>query len=725
MHALSRALTPLTLALTLLACDEGAEAPPPLERPQYTVAVMAELQGGGNIDAIDWAAAKVAAAGGIGGQSPLVVAWHDTRGLTDSEQLRLAETLALDDEVVAVLGPSSPGVMLQIASMMQRVDKPLVSFTSTSAAVLRAFGGSPYIWRTTLTDVAQIEVLLREARMAGARRIGLLTDVGPTGRSFFDGVPFQARIDGLEAVTTEVYGATDEVGPALDRLFAADVDQIIAVPADIDSLQAIAVGLRPHRDAEGFPPAPVVLADTGVDLNITLDRLRDDGRKLRGWQAGHDPDSGFDAGLSAFIGDPRHPHYSAAAHDALLLVAYGLEAAGGATGPALAEGIAQAVAGRGRAYGSDTDGVAATLAALRAGEAPDVDGATGPLEYDPAFGVDPVTGTLRQWSTEQPPAPGSVGLPYLRSVRLGGDAPRADWKRGPSAQSFRAPAGGEAGFEPPARRVALIAAVSGGWSNYRHQADALALYDRLLAGGMHPDDIVFISPDDIADAPQNQAPGAVFNRPGGPDVYRPDAHDYTALTPDEFLAVLRGEPSAARPTVLETDAETDVLVYLAGHGGSRGVSFGAETTAAGLDPDAETALTPTALREALCAMRAAGAFRRALVLVESCRGGVMGSAAFDGLEAGCADGPLTGVLALTAAAVDENSLAAGYDVGLDAWLGDEFSVAVQQRSGDGGSLLDLYRAVYISVAGSHVSAFNAQHFGALDAVPAAAFFEAP
>lgn len=41
------------------------------------------------------------------------------------------------------------------------------------------------------------------------------------------------------------------------------------------------------------------------------------------------------------------------------------------------------------------------------------------------------------------------------------------------------------------------------------------------------------------------------------------------------------------------------------------------------------------------------------------------------------------------------------------------------------SLLELYRSIYLSVAGSHVTAYNGAHFGPLETLGAGEFLQAP
>ncbi len=720
----------LLAAAGLSACD-GERSTPRSDHPdELVVGVLMPLPPSGVHIDLAWAVENVNAGGGILGDVPLRLRAVDTNGRSREEVVALAQLLADDPQVLAVIGPGSSDEMLDVAAIMVQARKPLVSFTATSGDVLRAFRGSKYVWRTKLTDTAQVEWLVREARRLGARRVGLVTSAGAAGSTFFNWFPFLAVSEGYaeEDVVVEVYGEGRPCAEATQAILAAGVDRIIAVPDSPPAFECFVGAYGAARAPRpGMPPPPVrmVVADTGLETNKPIAMAGPRAVGLEGWNAAPDPDSGFSDAWRARFG-VGHPNNGASAYDAVLLIALGLERSGGQGGEALADAMKAVVAGRGAPVSWDAAGLATALSLIRAGESPDVTGATGPLEYDPEVGVDLVTGTFAHWIVRPP-------LAYDRTARIGaGDEPPPAPDRRPGAADFVPPPTG-AGFAPagPPRRLnALIVAASSGWDNYRHQADALRQYQRLRAAGVADDDIVMIGADDLATSPENRAPGVVRNVAGGPDVRAGAVYDYDGSAKVETLKrVLLGAASPTTPAVLDTDADTNLLVFLVGHGGATGLGLGAETTEAGVvGGGAERTFSPSDLREALCTLRRDGRLRRALVVVESCYSGVFGDAEYGGVEAGCPDGlPLEGVLVLAAANTRETSLAAAYDPQLRAWVGDEFALSYAERleQGDRPSLLGMYRDVYLDVSGSHASVYNAEAYGDLDAHFADEFYTRP
>ncbi|MFT7579474.1 MAG: hypothetical protein ACI9MR_001138 [Myxococcota bacterium] len=423
------------------------------------------------------------------------------------------------------------------------------------------------------------------------------------------------------------------------------------------------------------------------------DQRRRDAGGLEGWVSGQPLDNGFAEAWAVQFPDLGLSNNAAQGYDAVLPIAFALEHAGGATDAALLEGMAQVVAGRGAKTGWDADGVAEALAAIRRGEAPNVDGPGGEPDLRRRAARPSHQRrlpTLARWG------PGRAG--QLRCHA-------AVWERGawgpkslaaPTATSFVEPAASGNTLEAPTngtRRQALIVASSTGWENDRHQADALAVYQRLRAGGMSDDEIVMVGADDIVTNPDNAEPGVVRNVPGGPNLYADVVHDYTAtITSPDLLSILTGESGTDLTDVLDSDGDTNLVV---GHGGSSGVNIRPDTTAQALFT-AGRMFTPEDLTDALCTLRAQDRTRQALVIVEACKSGVFGDAGTGGVEVGCGDEDLEGVMVLTASNTVENSLGAGYDFDLGAWLADEFSVALQPTLEVDPTLFmrDLFQATY-------------------------------
>lgn len=130
--------------------------------------------------------------------------------------------------------------------------------------------------------------------------------------------------------------------------------------------------------------------------------------------------------------------------------------------------------------------------------------------------------------------------------------------------------------------VAVIVSSSRYWFNYRHVANALSVYHLLKRGGIADDNIVLMLADDIPCNMRNPFRGKIFSRGvKGEDLMENAEIDYsgTDVTVDAFLRVLLGrhlpgeEAGKGGRSLPKIDENTNVLVYLTGHGGDNFFKF--------------------------------------------------------------------------------------------------------------------------------------------------------
>jgi hypothetical protein len=427
---------------------------------------------------------------------------------------------------------------------------------------------------------------------------------------------------------------------------------------------------------------------------------------LTGMAPALDPMSGFaEAYQSRFGVSP--PPYAANGYDAVLLLGYALQRSGGEGGDALADAIPAVTQGRGTRTNWDAAGVAAGLKMLRRGESPDIWGSTGDLGFDERARIDLASSYFALWRVE-----GGA----FRSIDFVSTNPIANRDSVAADAVFRELASErredqlgvtlDASVRPARTGLwALIVATSGGWSNYRHQADALAQYQLLRRAGVPDDRIILIVADDLAHAPENPSPGTVQQSEGGPNLYDAVSIDYDLddLNADDVVDILAGRRSERLPEVIDSTAGDNVYVFISGHGSAQGLFVGVDEEAERVPED--SFISPARFADTIADMDAHARYRRLLIVLEACHAGVMA----EELTA-------PGALVITGANAVENSLATRYSPNLDVWLGDQFAVAMSDFASRAplATLGQLYRDVYLDVAGSHVSVYNAAHFGSLD-----------
>lgn len=682
---------------------------------------------------LGWALENIEAAGGAAGRELELVehelpasVQNDDAGL--SAVIEVGRQLAEDDDIVAVLGFNYSWRLAAVADLFIQKDKVVISPTSTSGEIYRKWKGTDVVWRVAESDVAQTQMMLvagvQQARKQPLSEVALLTSYDTYGTTFFDTFAFFAAELGLQVTDVRRYNQSDEselacIAPLEGMMSEASPPELLYVAASSGADVDCVVKEMGRRRQDGLPGADTELffTDTAAsnDLGTRLGGLAEG---LEGLQLSFDQESGFQQAFEERDTGGTFDSAMGNYYDALMLLAYGLEYAdrNGADdlSAGLAQGLKDAVDGRGAATGWEADGAADAFQRIRDGEDPDLSGATGPLLYasaDNAY-TDLLFSTYRRWRFEEGVVQ-SAG--FFATYEPGTEG---EYKENSlfEATARRQAEVNDGSWEPGDLHIgtkALIVGASSGVENYRHQADALAQYDALLAQGMDKDDITLVIAGDLGG-------GSVRNRVDGDDLAR------HLDEVDVFLDDIDAPGILALLDALATDPGDNIYVFLVGHGGRDGFYVGGTQPA---DNASDTALgsdgllTGEALLACVRSLREDDRFRRMLIVAEACFGGVLG-VPFDQTP-----DPVPGVLVLTGASPFENSLGTNYDAENKVWLADEFAFRLHEELEDleaDLTLDELYvDRLYPEVRGSHVSIYNAAAFGALSAVKVSEFTAPP
>lgn len=126
---------------------------------------------------------------------------------------------------------------------------------------------------------------------------------------------------------------------------------------------------------------------------------------------------------------------------------------------------------------------------------------------------------------------------------------------------------------------AVLVSTSRFWFNYRHMANTLSLYRTVKRLGVPDSQIILMMADDIACNPRNAFPGTIFNNMDQAiDLYGDDIEvDYRGyeVTVENFVRLLtdRWDENQPRSKRLLTDENSNVFIYLTGHGGNEFLKF--------------------------------------------------------------------------------------------------------------------------------------------------------
>jgi ABC-type branched-subunit amino acid transport system substrate-binding protein len=634
---------------------------------------------------LDWARDTINSQGGIGGR-PVELVYKDTG---HGNTTRLGQELLNDDSVHIVIGPDTSAAVYALAPAFIAKKKVLISPAATSGDILRAFGKNGYVWRTVQGDAAQVKVILTILKGKGATKVALLAENSSYGQTFYDWTGFFATEYGIDVPFIRQF---DAGSPTLDSDVAdalkTNPDYIVAVAWPEDTAR-----IKRLIDRSGSR-TKLFLTDAGAQPAL-ISSLGSAAEGIEGTSPTADPATGFtDAYEKRFGHLPAD--LAAPTYDALLIAAFTEARQERAPFESLADSVRQVVYGEATVTGWDAEGVRTALEDTLHGPMPWITGASGGLEYDEVLGVDPISSYYAHWQVKNG---------TFRTIRvLDSETSTIPDKTGrESVGDSHASAGlmssssGFAGtYSGPETRTnfkAVIVGPSRGWKNYRHQADALTVYTLLRQNGVDDASIILMVYDDVPTVPENPLRGDIHNIPKGQNIRSGAQVDYSGanVTAATFKNIMTGTKTASTPFVLESDAGTDVFVYIASHGAPGEIVFGTGNSL--LTTDDFTALTNS--------MEKNRRYRQMAFFVDTCFG-----------ESMATNVTAPGILYLTGAAKNEPSLGAVYDMDIRQWLSDEFTsgVITTLRADGNITFRQLYPEVYKKVTGSHVRMISTGNF---------------
>lgn len=604
----------------------------------------------------------------------------------------LAEKLATRDDIYAVIGGLYSSDAADLAAALTPAGKTFFTL-ATAEELVRAYASTGNLWAMTETDITQCEVLLSKVVNYGGKSVALLAkDNDVYGQTFIDWFAFQSRELGLENKGVFAYEAAtlDEM---TRRALQSGAEYVICVPSEVEEMGPMLRGYK-VQPRDGSPVPRLLFSDTAYGADV-LAVYGEAAEGMEGVAFGSDPESGFDVSYRTFFNDTPTLG-EAQLYDAAMLLGYAAWMQELQPGLSLQEALRTVVSGTTLSMGSWTgEDMSLVIDALSRGDTPYVRGASGHLRFDSKVYTNVLSTTYHNFKVYNGRY---IILDYNTSD--GGnrtDATLAGWNwKASQMQDFDD--GSEAIAYPGHKgNRALLVATSTGWTNYRHQADVLAIYQQLRARGYSDDDIILIAEDDIARNPSNPSPGVISVTPGGPNVYADVRIDYrtSELTPQDLADILTGRKSERLPEVIEATENDNIFVYWSGHGVPGAMCWG----------DDRHAVTGDMLASIFGEMSRRHCYRKLLMMVEACYSG--------GVLARCQDIP--GMLFITAAAGDESSKADIFNSDLRVWMTNRFTATFIEQTAANPSvtLRDLYYRLFLNTVGSHVTVLGAHGYGNL------------
>lgn len=632
------------------------------------------------------------------------------------------------DTCHAIIGPWHSDHARTILNQAQRLRLP-VMMTCTSAELQRSEATQTNSFFMVESDITQCEVLLSSILRSGHSRVALLYSDDTYGQSYRDWFGFLATELNMEPVSGGIrsYKSGDNLGDYFSLLTAQNVTDQVAVVVALGRSEDYPKVLEAHKQ---FMARNTDRADTTMPvIYVTHMGLSD--ASLKYPMSGITPvGSSSDGYLQSY--ESHHydsaPFGAAQIYDALTILAIGRAAQAYAAnpeelyidnrrvafetapyGPVLSDWMRAVLANNNRT--TETlwigYGLAQAFQLLESGILPNMRGATGNLDFDPQTHTTALNTLYMLWES---PGDGTM-IPYatVSTTQDGGFSMQNIWDWERKIFDIDPNLGANAGQNLPDinERWAVVVSPSTTWNNYRHQADAFAIYQLLRHHGYDDDHIVLIVEDNLADDPQNPLPGEIYiDRSAQPNPDDPlmntnirknavvDYHFSDLSSPDDLGDILLGRTSDRLPHVIHPTEADNVLLFWSGHGGEgEGPLWGNE--------DSRQAFGTGRIHSIVEQMQ----YRRMLLAVEACYSGLWGEAVSG----------LPDVLVLTAANAYETSKADVYDAEFRTFLSNAFARtfrAIISKKPD-VLLRDLYNSLARATSGSHVSLYNIEQYGSV------------
>ena len=575
----------LAASLILLAC--GKEMPGPQSgTTTYKVAVvMPQSQWDSEKLLVQGALATIdQAQEGLQQRVKLDLEWIDEDGADiEDEVYRITH----DDSYAAIVGPkySRHARMLARESLSYRI--PVIMPSVTSAEIQRIYGGSnktaPNIFCMSESDLAQTQAMLSIIRRQSmVNRIFLLSrgrDADDYTFSFTSYASFFTTELKFNSLTEYVFGDKESLRSRVKRIhestfvFPFIMPLVFFVPSSIEDMlmlnevldeEGIIVGSEAgDLYKKGFFPS---IFCTDIGCNPLLEGKLT--HEFQGIALCGDPESGFPAARRATTGREVQNGY-AQLYDSFTLLALALAHKETAQLETVREAIVavmDACDGDADELSWTADGLRHGFQTIRNGHIPSMSGASGSWVFDRETHISQLGTWYGHWIYFD-------GQYHLIDYLTRSDHAKKssmdqmwDWAANRMMNFDKQDKG--VTYEPLTDRCAVVMATSTGWTNYRHQADALEFYRMLKNAGYDDDHIVLIIEDDIANNPENPHPGVVHVTPDGENLHTDIQIDYkiSELTPADFGNILKGKVTERTPEVVHGSKGTNVMLFWSGHG---------------------------------------------------------------------------------------------------------------------------------------------------------------
>jgi branched-chain amino acid transport system substrate-binding protein len=204
-------LTALTIVLS--SCD--MKQTPKATEP-YKIGAVLSISGGasflGNPEkkTLEMLVDKLNSKGGINGQ-PIQLIIRDSKS-SPAIAAEAVKRLATEDNVLAIIGPSTSGATIESLPLSLKYEIPIISCAASHKIVQHRFTRRPYSWvfKTAQSDSMAVEAIYAFMQSKNIKRIGVISIKSGYGLSGLAELTRLAMKYGIEIVANEKYQAKEK-----------------------------------------------------------------------------------------------------------------------------------------------------------------------------------------------------------------------------------------------------------------------------------------------------------------------------------------------------------------------------------------------------------------------------------------------------------------------------------------------------------------------------------
>jgi len=193
------------IIFALFGCTKASTGKAPIKiGGLFAVTGPASFLGAPERNSAEMVVEEINKAGGIKGRKLELIS-YDTGG-DATKAVQLANKLIKNDQVVAIIGPSTTGDTMAVLPVVEKAQVPLIS---CAAGIKITDPVKKWVFKTAQNDSLAVAAIYQQLRIEKKNKVAILTVSDSFGSSGREQLKSQAALYGMEIVADDTYGPKD------------------------------------------------------------------------------------------------------------------------------------------------------------------------------------------------------------------------------------------------------------------------------------------------------------------------------------------------------------------------------------------------------------------------------------------------------------------------------------------------------------------------------------